>query len=220
PFQRTLAAPAGGLVRSLRLGGSPLGSALVAWVQAPPGREAGAQIAAASIQVAPGRFTVLTPPGWTRARRVPLSWDAAPSTSMPVTYDLQVDGTDVATGLRGLRRTLASRAIGDGSHRITVVATDADGQTRTSVVSRLKVDRTAPRVRVRRLRDGRVWLRVLDAPGAGVVVASVRIAWGDGTRARGVRAAVHRYAGAGPHRVEVLARDRAGNRARRTVTVR
>jgi hypothetical protein len=221
PFQRVVSAPGGGVVQTLRMGGSELGSALVGWIQIPPTGDAGAQIAAASIVVPPGRFTVHTPPGWVRGRRVGLSWDAAPSTSGPISYDLQVDGEDVATGVKRLRRVVGRAAVGDGEHEVTVVATDALGQTATSVVSRLRIDRTGPRVRARRRRGGRVSVRVVDAPGAGVAARSVRIAWGDGTTTRGKRSATHRYAGAaGPRRIVVVARDRAGNRARRAVTVR
>ncbi len=217
PFQRLVGAPGGGVVQTLRLGGSELGSALVGWIQ---GRDAGAQIAAASIVVPPGRFTAHTPPGWVRGRRVTLSWDPAPSTSGPIAYDLQVDGEEIATGLRRLRRVVGRGAVGDGSHEVTVVATDALGQTATSVVSRLKVDRTGPRATASRGRGGRVVLRVHDDPGSGVAARSVRIAWGDGTTTRGKRRATHAYGASGPRRIVVTARDRAGNRARRVVTVR
>jgi hypothetical protein len=218
PFERVVAAPGGGVVQTLRMGGSELGSALVGFLQA---REGGVQIAAASIVVPPGRFTAHTPPGWVRARRVALSWDAAPSTSGPIAYDLQVDGEDVATGLRRLRRVVGRDAVGDGNHEIAVVATDALGQTATSVVSRLKIDRTGPRADARRLRGRRVALRVHDGPrgeGSGVTARSVRIAWGDGTSTRGRRSATHRYAD-GAKRIVVTAKDRAGNKARRTVVL-
>lgn len=213
PFQRVVGAGGGGVVQTLKMGGSELGSALVGWMQVPPARDAGAQIAASSIVVPPGRFTVLTPPGWVRARRVGLSWDPAPSTSRPVTYDLQIDGEDVATGLRGLRRVVGRAAVGDGDHEVTVVANDALGQTATSVVSRLKVDRTGPRAIARRVRGGRVRVRVVDGVGSGVVRRSVRIRWGDGTATRGRARATGRAGG----RIVVTAKDRAGNRARRTV---
>jgi hypothetical protein len=219
PFQRTVAAPAGGPLQTLRLGGSVLGSALAAWMQ---GRDAGKQIAAASIQVPPGRFTVLTPPDWTRRRRLRLTWDAAPSTDGRLTYAVQVDGDDVVDGVRGLARTLGPRQLGDGRHRVTIVATDADDQTRTSVASKLLVDRTAPRVRI--VRTGLRGVRVLasDGPRREVSgIAGVRIAWGDGHGARGGRAA-HAYASGGRRFVlRVVARDKAGNvrRVRRVVVV-
>lgn len=213
PFQRTVAAPAGGALQMLRLGGSTLGSALVGFLQ---GRDAGKQIAAASIQVPPGRFTVLTPPDWTRSKQLRLTWDAAPSTSGRLTYAVQIDGATVVDGIRGLAHTLGRRQLDDGRHKVTVVATDADDQTTTSVASKLLVDRTAPRVRVARLGGGRVRVSVNDATSR---VTSVRISWGDGGRDAG-RRVTHAYASGGRHVLSVVARDRAGNvrRLRKAVT--
>jgi hypothetical protein len=219
PFQRIVGAPAGGPVQTLRLGGATLGSALVGFLQ---GSDAGKQIAAATIQVPPGRFTVLTPADWTRRRRLRLSWDAAPSTNGTVTYAVQVDGEDVVDGVRALARTLTPRQLGDGNHRVTVVASDADEQTRTSVASKLLVDRTAPQVRVAALSGRRVRVTVSDGRRGEVSgVRGARIAWGDGARARG-RGALHAYAAGGRRVVAVTARDKAGNErsVRRAVTVR
>ena len=211
PFQRIVSAAAGGVVQSLRLSGSALGSALAGFQQ---GRDAGAQIVAASIEAPPGRFTVLTPAGWTRRRRVALSWDPAPSTTGAVTYDVQVDGEDVASGLTRLTRTLGRGQLDDGRHEVSVVANDALGQSATSVVSTLKVDRRAPRVRIARLSGGRVRVRVSDgARGECSGVGSVSISWGDGTRSH-ARRATHRYRAGGAHRLTVSVRDRVGNRRR------
>jgi hypothetical protein len=218
PFQRTVSTPAGGAVQTLRLAGSPLGSALAGFLQ---GRDAGKQIAAASIQVPPGRFTVLTPPDWTRSRRVRLTWDAAPSTDGRLAYDVQVDGDDVVGGVHGLARTLTPRQLGDGNHTVTVVATDADGQTTTSVASTLLVDRTAPRVRIVRMAGRRVRVTVSDGQRGQVSgLRGARIAWGDGRSSRG-RRATHVYAAAGRRVVTVVARDNAGNvrRVRKAVMV-
>jgi hypothetical protein len=211
PFHRTISTPAGGVVPTLRLGGSPLGSALVGFLQ---GRDEGRQIAASSIQVPPGRFTVLTPAGWTRRRRLTLTWDAPPSTNGQLTYAVQIDGEDVVTGVRGLARRLGRGLLDDGNHRVTVVASDADEQTATSVASSLRVDRTAPAVRLTRLRGRRMRVVVSDGERGEVSgVASARIAWGDGRHASG-RRATHAYAVGGRHVVTVSVRDRAGNRRR------
>ena len=218
PFQRTISTPAGGALQTLQLGGSTLGSALVGFLQ---GRDAGKQIAAASIEVPPGRFTVLTPPDWVRRRRLKLTWDAAPSTNGRLTYAVQVDGADVASGIRGLARVLGRRQLDDGRHRITIVATDADDQTTTSVASKLLVDRTAPRVRIARLAGLRVRVSVSDGQrGEGSGVAGARIAWGDGSGSRG-RSALHAYASGGRRTLTIVARDRAGNvrRVRRAVVL-
>jgi hypothetical protein len=208
PFQRTVGTAAGGVVPMLRLGGSTLGSALVGFLQ---GRDAGKQIAAASIQVPPGRFTVVTPPDWTRRRRLLLTWDPAPSTNGRLSYAVQVDGSDVASGIRGLRRMLTRSQLDDGRHRVTVVATDIDDQTTTSVASKLLVDRTAPRVRIVRMTGQRVRVVVNDGPRREVSgLAGARIAWGDGGHASG-RSATHAYASGGRRVVSVVARDEAGN---------
>ncbi len=220
PFQRVVGTPGGGAVQTLRLGGSTLGSALAGWTQTPPTRDAGKQIVGASIQVPPGRFSVLTPPDWTRRRRLKLSWDAAPSTNGSITYAVQVDGEDVVDGVRGRSRMLGPRQLGDGDHRVTVVASDADEQTTTSTVSKLLVDRTAPQVRVAGLSGRRVRVVVSDGQRGQVSgVRSARIAWGDGKGARG-RRVLHAYAAGGRRVVTVTARDRAGNvrRVRRVVT--
>lgn len=218
PFSRVVSAGGGGVVQTLRLGASDLGSALVGFLQ---GRDAGKQIAAASIVVPPGRFTVLTPADWTRARRVRLSWDAAPTTDGPLTYDLQVDGEDVANGMRRRARTLTRSDLDDGNHEVTVVATDRGGQTRTSVSSTLLVDRTAPRARLRQLDANQVRITITDGPRRQVSgVAGARIAWGDGATTRTRRKAIHRYSAPGPRRIVIATRDRAGNKATRTVVLR
>lgn len=219
PFARVVSAPAGGPVQTVRLGGSTFGSALAAWIQAPPTQDASKTIAAASIEVPPGRFTVLTPADWTRARRIPLSWDQPDSTDGQLTYDVQVDGEDVADGLHGLARALTSGDVDDGHHTVTIVATDADGQTTTSVPSDLLVDRTAPRVKIQRLRGRRVRVTVSDGPRHQVSgLVGVRISWGDGEGSRRSRA-THVYASGGRRVLVVVARDRVGNvrRVRRAV---
>jgi len=49
------------------------------------------------------------------------------------------------------------------------------------------------------------------ARGQGSGVASVAIAWGDGTKGRG-KSATHSYRRAGTYRVKVTARDKVGNK--------
>jgi len=218
PFLRVDSAAAGGPIQTVRLAGSPLGSALAGFLQ---GNDAGKQVGAASIEVPPGRFSVVTPADWTRAKRVRLSWDQAVSTDGRVTYDVQVDGQDVADGLRRRSQLLTADDAGDGSHDVTVVANDADGQTTTSVASQLLIDRSAPRVRIGRARGGGVRVRVSDGVrGQCSGTTAVTISWGDGRRSHGRRGAAHRYATGGRHRIVVSVRDEAGNRrvVRKAVT--
>ncbi|MDO8212959.1 PKD domain-containing protein [Conexibacter sp. CPCC 206217] len=209
PFQRIVSGARGGAVSGLRFSGSPLGSALVGFLQ---GREDGKQIVAASIDAPPSGFMVYPPLGWTRARTIPISWDRAHSASGGIRYAVQVDGEEIATGLTALTRTLRAAELGDGNHELTVVATDAAEQTTTSIVTRLKLDRSAPVARVRALRRRRLRTTVSDgvrSESSGL--ASVAIAWGDGTRGRG-RSATHRYRRRGRYTVRVTMRDKVGNR--------
>jgi hypothetical protein len=226
PFQRIVSGARGGAVSGLRFAGSPLGSALVGFLQ---GRDDGKQVVVSAIDAPPGEFMVYPPLGWTRARTIPITWDRAHSSSGGITYTLQLDGEDVASGLRTLARTLRAAAIGDGNHELTVVATDATEQTTTSLVTRLRVDRTAPVVRLSRVRARarptprrrrsssaapRSAVRVTVSDGvrsetAGV--ARVAIVWGDGRRGRG-RTATRSYRRAGRYTIRVTARDKAGNR--------
>jgi hypothetical protein len=230
PTTRIISSTAGGPVDDLRFTGSSLGSALVAFLQ---GRDNGRQVVASSIDGPPGDFAVYGPSDWTRAKRIPIQWDRAQSASGSVTYAVQVDDEDVADGIRGLRTTLRSGDVGQGRHALTVVATDATGQTTTSTAAEVDVDQVAPTVGVRRVRAsaraktragkaapkrkavrsaGTIRVTTRDgARGQGSGVASVAISWGDGTRGRGKRA-THSYRHAGTYRVKVTARDQVGNK--------
>lgn len=111
-----------------------------------------------------------------------------------------------------LSRTLRTASVGDGNHEISVIATDAAQQTTTSLVRRLRVDRTAPAARIARRARRSVRVTVSDGLKAETSgVAQVAIAWGDGRRGNG-RSATHRYRRAGRYAVRVTTRDKAGNR--------
>jgi hypothetical protein len=111
-----------------------------------------------------------------------------------------------------------------------VFAMDQAGQETGSLSGRLLVDRTRPRVRLAR-RGRTLTVKVSDGGkrvAAGLRPRSVRIVLGDGRRARIVRRgklvarARHTYPAPGSYRIEVRARDEAGNRValRRRVRIR
>jgi hypothetical protein len=243
PFRRIVSGARGGAVSELRFAGSQYGSALTAFLQ---GREEGKQVVAAAIDAPPGDFMVYPPLGWTRDADVTISWDRAQSSSGGVLYAIQVDGEEVATGLRALRQSLRTTELGDGDHELAIVATDASQQTTTSLVTRLKVDRSAPAARIARVRApaapvrraaarkragkrrGGARRRVVPAPRQGL-----RVTVSDGVRGESAGVAkvaiewgdgsrgrglraTHRYRRAGRYRVRVTMRDKAGNRS--TVT--
>lgn len=218
---KRLAAAQGGAVRALRLAGSGVGDALVAFLQ---GEGAGAQLVVAAIDAPPETFTVQTPVDFTRERgNLKLQWDPAVHAIGRVTYTVTVDDDTVAENLRSVRYDLDLRKLEDGVRTVQVIAVDDAGQETTSVPSELKLDRRAPRIR---FRPGRGNVRIIISDGtrgqvSGVDAASVRLIRRGRTVARANRT-IRKKLPRGRQRLTVIARDKAGNRTRvtRTVTIR
>lgn len=217
--QQEVAAAAGGPVETLLLAGSGRGDALAAFAQ---GGEGARQIAGAAVDAPPAPFAVATPPTWTRADEVDLTWEpAADATSGPLRYTVQLDGRAIA---RQAARSLALRttALTDGTHRVVIRAVDARGQRVDTTSAELKVDRTPPSVRVTR-RDRVVTVRVADGTGSGAPDGATTVAWGDKRSTEGAsRSARHTYRRAGGRfRVVVTTADEAGNETtvRRTIRI-
>jgi hypothetical protein len=232
-----LSAPGGGSVGRLTLGGSGLGDAILAWQQ---GSGANAQIAAAVVDAPPDPFLVLLPEGWQRKKKIRIAWDHSLNAIGRVRYSVSVDDEPVVENRKRQNAYLTPDDIGDGSHKIQVFAVDAVGQETGSRLGRLRVDRRAPRVRLR--RHGRR-LTVIVSDGArrgtsGVRRGSVKVSFGERGRARASTAArrlrgrhdrprrphkgrrrkrpvtvrvAHTYEHAGRFRLRVRARDKAGS---------
>lgn len=226
PDGRALSAVRGGRVVALELAGSGLGDALVAWQQ---GSDRFAQIAVASVDAPPEEFGVQVPVGFTRSRRpLMLRWEAAPNAIGDVRYAVTLDDEEVASDLPRRRHLISLRRLADGVIPVSVIATDRRGQETSSEPASLKLDRRAPRVRIRALPRRRVRIEVRDGVRgqvSGADHAATRVRWGDGRSASGREnrfAITHSYRSRGRVRVRVSVRDLVGNRAtvRRTVTVR
>ncbi len=226
----TLSAPRGGAVSGLRLGGSGLGDAIVAWLQ---GSGDGTQVAAAVVDAPPDPFFVQTPEGWRRQGKVAIHWAAAINAIGSLSYSVSVDDEPVGKPTKRLFARLRSGSIGDGRHRIQVFAIDEAGQETGSRNAVLLVDRRPPQVRLRR-RGRRVAVVVSDGARretSGLKGSSVQVSFGDGSgkgKSRGgggattiskaggkkkptAKAVRHAYARPGAFKVSVSARDRAGN---------
>jgi hypothetical protein len=220
PGLRGVWAAAGGPVGDLLVTGSGLGDGLVAFRQ---GTSDAAQIGAAIVDAPPLDFAVQTPIKFVRSKRPHITWDAAENALSPVTYAVLVDRRIVARGLggRGLR---IRKRLRDGRHVVKIAATDRAGQSTTSQPATLKLDRRAPRVRLR-VRGRRVAVRVVDGRprrSSGVSRSKTAIVFGDGRRSRRTASTRHTYKKAGIYRIVVKTRDRAGNamRLKRSVRVR
>ena len=229
----TLSAPGGGAVAGLRMGGSGLGDAIVAWTQ---GTGAGTQVAAAVIDAPPDPFFVQTPNGWRRQAKIAIHWAPAINAIGGLAYSVSVDDEPVGKPTRRLFTRLRTARIGDGRHRIQVFAIDEAGQETGSRNAILLVDRRAPKVRLAR-RGNRLAVVVSDGARretAGVKGSALRVSFGDGGgSAKGgggggattisaaprkgkkgkpaAKTVRHAYERPGTYTVTVTARDRAGN---------
>lgn len=232
-----LSAPLGGAVGGLRMGGSGLGDAIVAWTQ---GSGANTQVAAAIVNAPPNPFFVQTPAGWRRQAEVAIHWAAAVNAIGHVDYSVSVDDEPVGKETKRLFALLRSGEIGNGRHRIQVFAIDDAGQQTGSRNAVLRIDRRPPKVTVRR-HGRRLAVSVSDGGRlgtSGLKGSSAQVSFGDGERSGGggggkkgggtvistadrkkggkskkpiVKTVRHAYAKAGTYRLVVSARDHAGN---------
>jgi hypothetical protein len=231
-----LSAPHGGTIGRVVMGGSGLGDAILAWEQ---GTGSNIQIAAAVVNAPPDPFLVLLPGGWQRKPTIRIAWDHALNAVGGIKYSVSVDDEPVVDDRKGTDAFLTPDDIGDGRNRIQVFAIDEAGQETGSRVGELLVDRTAPRVRLRR-HGRRLTVVVSDGSprtASGLRSSSVKASFGEGAasaasssarrdssrgnkKAKVVRVR-HTYSHGGRYRLMVKARDRAGNETRwkRTVKV-
>lgn len=217
-----LAAPGGGSIGRLVLGGSGLGDAIVAWGQ---GSGQKAQIAAAVVDAPPDPFLIEVPSGWQNKAKLRISWGEATNGIGGLRYSVSVGDEPIGRKTTHLQALIPSRRIGEGVHQVQVFAIDDAGQETGSRKALLRIDRKPPRVRLRQ-RGSRLTVVATDKA-SGFKRGGVKVSFGDGRAARASAAArarrksarknrpvtiTHRFAGPGSYRVEVKARDRAGNK--------
>jgi hypothetical protein len=202
-----LSGGAGGPVGELAVARSGLGDGLVAFLQGPLGNAA---VVAIQATAPPAQFVITVPNGWIRPSRVTVSWQPAPSADGPLRYGVVLDGRALATPAAAFEMHLDPRRLGDGPHRVQVLATDGNGQATLTPPSALLIDALPPRVKITRALGGRgVSVRVTDRD-SGVNTRRVSVAFGDGASARGRARFTHRYAHGGVYRVVVRASDKLG----------
>jgi hypothetical protein len=207
-----------GPVDGLSFAGSGRGDALLGWTVGAPGQE---EVVGDFVQAPPAPFLVSVPKGWVRGAGASISWEAPADAVAGVTYSVYVDGRPRLRGLPGLSARLPSAGLGDGVHRVQVLATDAAGQQTMSAASELKVAADAPIVRVELVDRGRgVRVAITDDGAAGVDDRALAISFGDGRHANRRARVVHVYARAGTYTITALVRDDAGNHATVHVHVR
>jgi hypothetical protein len=208
--QAQLAGTVPGQVSGLALGGDGAGDALLAFTQGPPGRS---EVLGDFVQAPPAPFTVEAPTGWLRRGAARLAWEAAPDAVGGVIYTVYVDGRPQTRGLTGLAASLGVRGLGDGVHRVQVLALDTSGQRTMSPETRLRVDVNPPIVRLR-LIDHRRGVRVtLVDRASGVNTHATTVSFGDGRTLRHRGTATHVYRRGGSYSITAQVRDKVGNHA-------
>ncbi len=203
-----LSAPISGPIGTPALGGSSEGDALIAFAQGPAGEQ---QVMAAVAKSPPTPFLATTAIGWVKGGSATVSWEAPTEAFGTTTYAVLVDGRVVRRGLTGLSTRLDARGLGNGSHRVQVLATDSLGQQTMTPAATLKVNATPPEASVRRLGHGAVQVRVSDRA-SGAIARDTSIAFGDGTHVSDRLKVTHVYARAGRYVIVVQSRDRVGLR--------
>lgn len=196
-----------GAVGNLVLGGSGRGDALVAWTVGPPGDS---EIMTDFVQAPPQPFIVFIPLGWVRSNAAAISWEPASDAVPGETYTVYVDGKPLVAGVTGLSAQLNARALGNGVHRVQVLATDPAGQRTLSDLAAIKIDANPPTVKLA-LIDGGRGVRVKITDGAsGVDAKATVVAFGDGTHASSGTTVTHVYPHAGTYVITAHVRDNAG----------
>jgi hypothetical protein len=212
PNRALVAAPHGGAVHQLTVGGSHRGDAIFAFLQ---GDGSNAQIAAVVVRAPPGEFVTNVPSTWLTKSRIPLQWEVPLAGAGAISYSVLVEDQEVAEGITGDEYTLSRSQVSEGVHSLQVEATDSLGQVVDSVPATIKIDRRAPKVRVR-VRGASVTVRVNDGPKgevSGVKNSSVRVRFGDGASGHGRAVLRHSYGHGGSYTIVVSVADNAGNKA-------
>jgi len=202
-----LSAPISGPVGPPALGSSSNGDALIAFAQGPPDQQ---QVMAAVVKAPPGKFIATAPVGWVKGSAAKISWEAPAEAFGATTYSVLVDGRLRARGLTRLATSLDPRGLGDGVHRVQVLAIDSlQQQTMTSNVT-LKIDANPPEAIVRHLAGRRIAVRVIDRA-SGALAKATTIAFGDGGHSARKLSARHTYQSAGSYTITVHSRDKVGH---------
>jgi hypothetical protein len=214
-----LSGAGGGPVSEVAVARSGLGDGLVGLLQGPLGNAA---VVAIDVSAPPEQFVTSVNKGWTRPSRALVSWQPATSANSPLRYTVVLDGRPLTTPAGTFELHLPAARLGDGRHRVQVLATDSDGQSMLTSPTTLLIDALPPKVTIARALHGRgVSVRVTDSA-SGVNTRLVSVSFGDGTTARRHARFVHRYARAGVYRVSVSVADMLGVRGvvRELVSVR
>ncbi len=202
-----LGSPSGGPVAELTVARSGLGDGIIGFRSGPVGQAA---IVVAQVTAPPAQLVVSVPKTWVKPSGAALSWQPSASADGPLRYQVVLDGRRLSTPAGAFRLRIPGVGLGDGGHRVQVLATDLNGESTLTPPAAIRVDGSAPTVRVRRGRGGAVIVSVRDGA-SGVDAHATSVSFGDGHSARGRARFRHVYSHAGIYQLVVRVRDRVGN---------
>jgi hypothetical protein len=199
---------AGGPVSELSVARSGLGDGLIAFLQGALGNAA---IVVDQASAPPAQLFLNAPKGWIRPGRALVSWAPATSADPPVKYSLVLDGRKLAAAAPGaLQARIDARRLGDGVHKLQLLATDLLGEATLSSPSSLQVDGSPPTVRIGHGRGHALVVRIRD-PDSGVVRRAINVSWGDGSQSGHATLLRHSYARPGRYSLTIHVADKVGN---------
>jgi hypothetical protein len=202
-----LGSPSGGPVAELAVARSGIGDGIIGFRSGPVGQ---AGIVVAQVTAPPAQLVLSVPRTWVKRSGATLSWQPPVSADGPLRYQVVLDGRRLSTPAGVFRLRIPSVGLGDGAHRVQVLATDVDGESTLTPPTVIRIDGSAPTVRISRGRAGTVIVRVRDSA-SGVDVRATSVSFGDGQHARGHARFRHVYSHAGIYRLVVKVRDKVGN---------
>lgn len=210
---------AGGEIGELSVGRSGLGDGLIGFEQGPLGNAA---IVATIASAPPAELVIGAPSGWVKPSQAQVSWEPAASADGPLRYTVVLDGRVLPTPAGVQRMRIDARGLGDGVHRVQLLAHDTKGEATLSAPAALLIDGEPPTVAIRRVDRGRAVIVAVRDPDSGVDVRAVRVSFGDGRSGRARKRLEHRYRRPGVYLIVAHVRDQLGNATvvRRLVRVR
>jgi len=200
------------------IGGDRVGDLAVAWVQGTPGAQA---LVVANYDHAPSAPFIAARTTYTNKTRPRLLWSAALDLWGPLTYRVMIDGQQVAQTAN--TQLIPRTPLKTGRHSWQIFAVDARGQISHSRLRTIKVDATAPAIKVKvagkRAAGQTLKIKVTALDHGGSGLDHTTLDFGDHSATTRSRTVSHRYA-AGSYTLKVAAVDRAGNIGHATVKLK
>ena len=200
------------------IGGDRVGNFAVAMVQGPPGARA---LAVAVYDRPPASPYIASNQTYKRQTRPELRWRPGLELWGAQTFRVYIDG--VLAGQTTNDRIVPSTPLKTGRHRWQVEAVDQAGQVSRSRLRTLRIDATAPTLKVKvegkRAAGSTLKIRVSARDRGGSGLDHVTVDYGDKSRTTRAKTSTHRYR-RGTFTLKVAAVDKAGNVARKSVKLR